>query len=317
MEYINLHTSALDSEAFQDAERAQQATWLALLRFCCGQENGGRIREAAGFDDRKWLRTARVSREEVMAECRLWKWKEADLWLEFYPLKQESTMKQKRLSGGKGGKQRAANASRRASSTRGPSASSTPPLGASTEGKGREGKEREGKEREGPADGALSGNEWCESGQESGPCKRLPQVQEPAHIPSWEEFAGEFIADGIPAPWLREKLDYLNEMPERWIDQASGRLKPWRKFIRRWWADGRSSFPTGGQTGSGSEKKRGAGQSVASLKFELDREISALEADLNAKHWLDQPLPKADTERLRELKKKRVDLRSAGEGSGK
>jgi hypothetical protein len=56
---------------------------------------------------------------------------------------------------------------------------------------------------------------------------------------------------------------------------------------------------------------------VASLKFELDWEISALEADLNAKHGLDQPLPKADTERLRELKKKREDLRSAGEGSGK
>lgn len=98
MNYLNIHVSTLDSEAYQDASRTQQAVWLALFRFCAGQENGGVIRSCVNWSDAKWQRMARVTAREVGGECPLWQFREWDLHLLFYPVSEE--LKLKKMSAG-------------------------------------------------------------------------------------------------------------------------------------------------------------------------------------------------------------------------
>ena len=52
MEWLNLHTSTLDSEEFLCSDPVDQATWLKLERYCIGQENGGVIHRARNWTDR-------------------------------------------------------------------------------------------------------------------------------------------------------------------------------------------------------------------------------------------------------------------------
>lgn len=74
MDWIYLPTSTLDSEEFVGAEPIERATWLCLLRYCIGQENGGAILACGDWSDRKWQQLARVTKAEVMTESRLWTW---------------------------------------------------------------------------------------------------------------------------------------------------------------------------------------------------------------------------------------------------
>lgn len=99
MEYINLHTSVLDSAEFKSGEPVDQATWLKLLRFCCGQENGGVIEKAAAFSDRQWQNLACVTLEEVRRECGLWKMEDGDLVVNYYPIDSEKETRAKRKGG--------------------------------------------------------------------------------------------------------------------------------------------------------------------------------------------------------------------------
>jgi hypothetical protein len=99
MEYINLHTSILDSAEFRAAEPFQQATWLKLLRYCVGQENGGVIHDCRSWQDRVWIQTAGVTTEDVAAACKLFWFDEQDLIVNFYPEEAEKQTKAMRKGG--------------------------------------------------------------------------------------------------------------------------------------------------------------------------------------------------------------------------
>lgn len=104
MEYLNLHTSDLDSDAFLGAEPVDRATWLCLMRYCIGQENSGRIRDCRAWKDRKWQQIVRVTEEEVRGKCDLWEWVGDDLVVRFYPIKSEEKLRSCRENGSKGGR---------------------------------------------------------------------------------------------------------------------------------------------------------------------------------------------------------------------
>ena len=105
MDWINIHTSTLDSEAFIDATPIQRGTWLCLMRYCCGQENGGFIQGCAGWSDRKWQQIAGVTEGEVQDGCGLFRVEEGGIRVEFYPVEKEVEIKEKRRAGKKGGRQ--------------------------------------------------------------------------------------------------------------------------------------------------------------------------------------------------------------------
>lgn len=97
MEWLNLHTSVLDSAEFLHAEPTQRATWLCLQRYCIGQENSGRIIGAKSWKDRIWQQLCRVTIKEIQDDCGLWSWEGDDLLVAFYNL--ESERKVQRLRG--------------------------------------------------------------------------------------------------------------------------------------------------------------------------------------------------------------------------
>ncbi len=66
MEFLNLHSSALDSPEMAGADPAELGTWLMLARYCAGQENGGVIAGCREWRDRKWQTVVRVAQAMVM-----------------------------------------------------------------------------------------------------------------------------------------------------------------------------------------------------------------------------------------------------------
>ena len=99
MNWINLNVTVLDSEEFLGAEPTERATWLCLLRYCVGQENGGRVPQAKEWKDRKWQQVVRVTLKEIAAKCDLWKWEGDDLIVTYYPEDKEAEVKHLRSIG--------------------------------------------------------------------------------------------------------------------------------------------------------------------------------------------------------------------------
>lgn len=112
MNWINLNVTTLDSEEFLGSEPEQRATWLCLLRYCVGQENGGRIPGARSWTDRKWLQVVRVAEREIATACELWHWDGDDLIVSFYPADKEDEVRERRSrarsNGSKGGRPKSA-----------------------------------------------------------------------------------------------------------------------------------------------------------------------------------------------------------------
>lgn len=108
MDWINLHTSTLDSAEFVGADPTCRATWLCLLRYCCGQENGGRVVDCASWSDRRWQQLARVTKREVTTASDLWTWDGDDLVVWAYPVDKEEEIQTRREiareNGRKGGR---------------------------------------------------------------------------------------------------------------------------------------------------------------------------------------------------------------------
>ncbi len=151
MDWLNLHTSVLDSPEFLGAEPLDRATWLCLLRYCIGQENSGTIQECSEWGDRKWQQFVRVTKKEVTRTCDLWAWLNGNVVVRFYPLDKEQSLQAKRNAGRIGGSSRSdakVEASKRNAKQNTKQSPSTDP----TEGKGREGK-GSGREPEPKQDG--------------------------------------------------------------------------------------------------------------------------------------------------------------------
>lgn len=108
MEWLNLHTSVLDSPEFIGEEPVNQATWIKLQRFCIGQENAGRIADCKRWKDRKWQQLVRVTKREVETKSALWDWIGDDLMVKFYPIEKQEIVRTKREiareNGTKGGR---------------------------------------------------------------------------------------------------------------------------------------------------------------------------------------------------------------------
>lgn len=104
MEWLNIHASFLDSEAFIGSEPIDRATWICLLRYCAGQENGGVITDADSWSDRKWQQLVRVTSREVHRPSALWKWQDGALIVVAYPSDKEELVRQRRENARKNGR---------------------------------------------------------------------------------------------------------------------------------------------------------------------------------------------------------------------
>lgn len=108
MDWLNLHTSTMDSPEFVGSDTKERGTWLSLLRYCIGQENGGTISGCKQWKDRQWQQLARVTLREVSADCRLYSWDSESLVIWGYPKDKESEISRKReiarLNGKTGGR---------------------------------------------------------------------------------------------------------------------------------------------------------------------------------------------------------------------
>ena len=96
MEWLNLHSSVLDSPEVVGAEPTDRGTWLMLERYCIGQENCGVISGCLNWKDRKWQQLAKVTLAEVKRESDLWTWCGNDLHVWGYPADKELQVRNKR-----------------------------------------------------------------------------------------------------------------------------------------------------------------------------------------------------------------------------
>src|SRR6187402_3567434 len=94
MIWINLNVSVLDSAEFIGCTPTERATWLCLLRYCAGQENGGRIAGCRKWKDRQWQQLVRVTLREVLTDCNLWSWDGDNLAVWNYPARKEAEVRQ-------------------------------------------------------------------------------------------------------------------------------------------------------------------------------------------------------------------------------
>jgi hypothetical protein len=104
MEYLNLPAWVLDSAEFVGADQVERGTWLCLLRYCIGQENGGVIQDCANWKDRQWQQLCRVTLREVRRKSRLFRWEGNLLRVFYYPVEWEAVVKAKRLVAQQNGK---------------------------------------------------------------------------------------------------------------------------------------------------------------------------------------------------------------------
>lgn len=104
MDWLNIHTSTMDSEDFLGCEPVDQATWLKLSRYCIGQENGGRIATDPEWGDRRWQQVFRVTMKESRRKCALWHWEGDTLVVHFYPVEKEDEVRRNRKNGTLGGR---------------------------------------------------------------------------------------------------------------------------------------------------------------------------------------------------------------------
>lgn len=103
MNYLNIHTDLLRSEEYLGAEPVERATWLNLMGWCASQENGGVIRKAHEWTDRKWQQLCGVTLREIQTPSKLYFFKDGgNLVVWSYPADKEKEVKINRKNGKKG-----------------------------------------------------------------------------------------------------------------------------------------------------------------------------------------------------------------------
>ena len=106
MNWLNIHTDILRSEAYLGADPIERATWLNLMGWCATQENGGVIEGAQEWKDRKWQQLCGITKTEVETDSELYGFEEGNLVVYFYPAEKEAEVMAKREAGKKGGRPR-------------------------------------------------------------------------------------------------------------------------------------------------------------------------------------------------------------------
>lgn len=151
MNWLNIHTDTLRSEEYLGAEPLERATWLSLLGWCATQENGGLIKDAVDWKDRKWQQVCGITKAEVEVESELYAFIKSDLLVRYYPVESEAAVIAKRLAGKKGGRPRKpleTKEEKPCGLAKHNHKAQVSKREVKTKGKEREGKERKGKEKE-------------------------------------------------------------------------------------------------------------------------------------------------------------------------
>ena len=151
MNWLNIHTDTLRSEEYLGAEPLERATWLSLLGWCATQENGGLIKDAVDWKDRKWQQVCGITKAEVEVESELYAFIKSDLLVRYYPVESEAAVIAKRLAGKKGGRPRKpleTKEKKPCGLAKHNHKAQVSKREVKTKGKEREGKERKGKEKE-------------------------------------------------------------------------------------------------------------------------------------------------------------------------
>ncbi|KAA5515969.1 hypothetical protein, partial [Bacteroides caccae] len=104
MEYMNVPTALFSSPEFIGAEPIQRATWIALLAWCCTQENGGIIEGCRTWGMRRWMQTCGVMDKEVMNGGELYHFDGDDLVVFGYPGGVQELLERKRVIARENGK---------------------------------------------------------------------------------------------------------------------------------------------------------------------------------------------------------------------
>ncbi len=111
---MNIPTALFSSPEFIGAEPIQRATWIALLAWCCTQENGGIIEGCRSWGMRRWMQTCGVMDKEVMNGGELYHFDGDNLVVFGYPGGVQELLERKRViareNGKLGGRPRKTNA---------------------------------------------------------------------------------------------------------------------------------------------------------------------------------------------------------------
>ena len=287
MEWINVHVSVLDSAEFKSAEPVQQATWLKLLRFCCGQENGGVIEKAAALGDRQWQSLVCATLEEVQQTCGLWSWNEGDLEVNFYSFDHERRTRLQRKA--------AINTNRKRS------------------GKRHAKREQErGDERDA---NVTERNVTEQNGTKAGPQeegeKALPEsVSDNVVIQFGQDWPGE-MASGTPKmdpAWVMQKLTQLNGRREWPRDWKRWLISVWR-VEHRTFSNGESVF---GQKKNAAQPLSANVEEIARQKkiAALSDEEDELAYDVNAMRQNNIEVPPEKEARLKAVREEIKKLRT-------
>lgn len=282
MEYVNLHRSVLDGAEFVGAEPVERATWLCLLAYCCGQENGGCIECCGDWADRRWQQLAKVTKAEVERAAALWRWVDGDLVVNFYPEDAEKVVRSKRRGGVIGnrrrwGKKRKSESHSESDSDGGSDAPSESDSESIMKGKGMEGNGKEGKATEIPDEKTV--------------------LQFGA---SWSGDMARAIPAGIPEGWL------LAWYAWRCSPSAGSFPGDWQADLTRRF---RSAFLSGDRRArKNGEKPAAVSASVAAVaesqrKAAARAELRELAQELDALQLAGAEIPSEKTVRERELRK--------------
>lgn len=99
MEWLNLHVRTLDSPEMVASSLVERAIWLALLRYCIGQENLGTIKNCRGWTNSHWSHAVGIPARQVKQQSALWTWRKNNLVVRFYPKDSQKEVQAKREGG--------------------------------------------------------------------------------------------------------------------------------------------------------------------------------------------------------------------------
>lgn len=221
MDWLNIHTSTMDSEDFLGCEPVDQATWLKLSRYCIGQENGGRIATDPEWGDRRWQQVFRVTMKESRRKCALWHWEGDTLVVHFYPSEKEEEVRRNRKNGTLGGRPVKPKNNQVVSD-----GITTRLDSAETEGKGKGrgiGKEEEGNSPETPSDTSTNGSSFSSPNPPPCPVPALPVEPVPRN--------GARKPIGGPDSWWMDLREGERAMIAQNVHISPGSGDAWRRDI--------------------------------------------------------------------------------------
>ena len=102
MDWVPIKVQDLRTPQFLSASQADRGTWLSLLAYCAGAENGGRIKGMGEWTPQTVERVIGIGLADVETESALWSWDGVDLVVLNYPHDAERRVEASRVAGKRG-----------------------------------------------------------------------------------------------------------------------------------------------------------------------------------------------------------------------